>query len=292
MSAPEPLEVLVDLGRSHIRVVAPGVDERRDGGAGLGDAGGPEAASRLVAAAVRAACPAAVGRLAVCAPGVATDAAAAQAFADALARDTDTASDGHVLVASDAAAWQVGAFAGGDGAVIALGTGAAVVARDRGIVTRLDGLGLLLGDVGGGAWIGLEAMRRAARADGGPVHAAAVAQFGPAAGWSRLLGAADLAPRLAALVPDVAAAAEAADPTAAAVLDAATDGILATLDPLRPELPHCVVGGLAPVLAPRLAAVAPARLWTEPRGDVTDGLRLLLADAGPYVDETYRAGSR
>ena len=206
--------------------------------------------------------------------------------------DVDIAADGEVLVASDAAAWQVGAFAGGDGAVIALGTGAAVVARDRGVVTRLDGLGLLLGDVGGGAWIGLQALRRAARTDGGPVHAAAIARFGPAAGWSRLLGAADLAPRLAALVPDVVPPPGPADPT------------LSRCWTQRP--PACWRRSTRCARSCRTASSAASprcspRAWPRPRrtgsgptprGDVTDGLRLLLVDAGPYVDETYRAGAR
>jgi N-acetylmuramic acid 6-phosphate etherase len=273
--------VLVDLGRSHVRVVAPGVDVRTDRGAGLADAGGPVGAARLCLAAVHAALDADPAELAVCAPGVVTDPGLARAFADALAAGGATA----VTVVSDSAAWQAGAFAGGDGAVVAVGTGAVVVARSGDTVTRLDGLGLLLGDVGGGAWIGREALAVAARSAGG-LRDAAVARFGPPADWPGLLGVPDLAGRLAGFVPDVVAAADAGDPDAGAVLEAAARGLAETLDPLPDDLPVALVGGLAGPLGVRLRAIADRR-WVEPAGDAVDGLRALLSDPGPF--EVFRA---
>ncbi|MET0452819.1 MAG: hypothetical protein ABW137_13405, partial [Mycobacterium sp.] len=143
-------DVFVDVGRGHVRVVAPSVDVRTEPGAGLSDIG-PAGAARVVTRAVRTAVAPIrgsrppVARLVVGAPGVVTSATLAQAFADALADAFDPATT--VLVVSDSAAWQVGAFAGGDGAAVALGTGAVTVARDGDTVVRLDGRGLLLGDV-------------------------------------------------------------------------------------------------------------------------------------------------
>ncbi|SHH40822.1 N-acetylmuramic acid 6-phosphate etherase [Jatrophihabitans endophyticus] len=295
---PPVTDVLVDLGRSHTRVVvdpadggvaAQPVDVRSGRGAGLVDAAGAIGAARTAAAAVRAAVALPERwRLAVCAPGVVTAPARAQEFADALAGAFDPAPS-EVLVVSDSAAWQAGAFAGGDGAVVALGTGAVVVARDGATITRLDGRGLLLGDIGGGAWIGLQALRAATDADG-PLRDAALARFGTPASWPGLLGEADLAARLAAFVPDVVATAAAGDARAHTVLDAAAAGVAATLAPLPEQLPTAVVGGLAAVLGPRLYAEAP-RTWQEPAGDAVAGLRTLLADLGPFAAEASHGAS-
>ncbi len=282
-------DVLVDVGRSHIRVVAGGptgnaVDVTVPRGAAVLGADGAAAAARAVVAAVRAAAtPAPHWRLAVCAPGVATDLAAAQSFADALRTAFEPAPT-DVLVVSDSVAWQAGAFAGGDGAAVALGTGAVTVARDGDSFVRLDGRGLLLGDLGSGAWIGLQALRAADADPANPLHAAAVRHFGPATGWPDLLGDARLPALLAAFVPDVVTAA-ADDPAASAVLDAAADALAGTLAALPASLPTCLVGGLAPVLADRLHARVD-RPWCEPKGDAVDGLRLLLDDPGPFAAES------
>lgn len=288
------MDVLVDLGRSHSRVVAPGVDVRTGRGAGLADAAGPTGAARVTAAAVRsAAAPAAPWRLAVCAPGVVTAPELAIEFADALAVAFDDPPD-DVLVAGDSAAWQVGAFAGDNGAVVALGTGAVVTARTASGIVRLDGLGLLLGDIGGGAWIGLQALRSVATShtpEAGPLGRAALARFGPRPAWPALLAQPDLAARLASFVPDVASLADAGDTAASRVLDDAARGLAGTLAALPADLPTCLVGGVAGVLAGRLHSMT-ARRWTEPVGDAIDGLRLLLADAGPYAGEVVHGRVR
>ncbi len=276
--------VLVDLGRSHVRVVCGDVDTRSDGGAGLSDHG-PAAAAALVASAVRPACPDLAGaRLAVGAPGVVTAPELAAEFAHALRSALPVA---QVLVVSDSAAWQAGAFGGRDGAVVAVGTGAVTVARHDGRVRRLDGRGLLLGDVGGGAWIGLRALRLAARVTGSPLHEAAVARFGASGRWPDLLGHRDLAARLAAFAADVIALADGGDTGGGTVLDAAAEGLARTLDPLPAALAACLVGGLAPALDGRLRA-ASERTWVAAAGDAVDGLRALLDDAGPFAAEAVR----
>lgn len=121
------------------------------------------------------------------------------------------------VVVSDAVANLVGAV--GDlrpGAVVAAGSGAVAFGSDFGDVWhRVDGWGHVLGDVGSGAWIGLEGLRAALRADDGLVGgsqrllATAVERFGPTATWPRQLMAAPDAPeQLASFAPVVSAAAE------------------------------------------------------------------------------------
>jgi hypothetical protein len=91
-----------------------------------------------------------------------------------------------------------------------------VVGSDFGEVWhRVDGWGHVLGDVGSGAWIGLEGLRAALRADDGLVGGsqqllgAAVERFGPTETWPRQLMAAPDAPeQLASFAPVVSAAAQ------------------------------------------------------------------------------------
>lgn len=121
------------------------------------------------------------------------------------------------VVVSDAVANLIGAV--GDlqpGAVIAAGSGAVAFGSDFGEVWhRVDGWGHVLGDVGSGAWIGLEGLRAALRADDALVGGsrrllgAAVERFGPTHTWPRQLMAAPDAPeQLAWFAPVVSAAAE------------------------------------------------------------------------------------
>ena len=59
-----------------------------------------------------------------------------------------------LALTSDAIISHAGAFSGGAGAVVAIGTGAVAIGLgSRGLV-RVDGLGYWLGDDGGGSWIG------------------------------------------------------------------------------------------------------------------------------------------
>lgn len=121
------------------------------------------------------------------------------------------------VVVSDAVANLVGTV--GDlrpGAVVAAGSGAVAFGSDFDTVWhRVDGWGHVLGDVGAGAWIGLEGLRAALRADDGltggsrGLLAAGVERFGPTPTWvHQLMAAADAPERLASFAPVVTAAAE------------------------------------------------------------------------------------
>jgi N-acetylglucosamine kinase-like BadF-type ATPase len=130
-----------------------------------------------------------------------------------------------VVLASDAVAALAGAFGAAGGAVVAAGTGAVGLGTDfREIWHRVDGWGHLLGDGGGGAWIGGRGLAAALRAyDGRPggspaLLAAARSRLGEPEGWPRLLyPSANPATVLAGFATTVAASARDGDPVAARI---------------------------------------------------------------------------
>lgn len=297
------MDVCVDVGRSHCEVLRQdGTDDpgttRSSVGAGLGDVTGVAGVVAVVRTAIGDPAPGSSAhrdpqngvragdgewRLAVALPGVETDPGRAAALLRALA-GAWAVPPVAVLVVSDSIAWQVGAFAGDDGIVLAVGTGAVAVGLLDGRVTRADGFGLLLGDDGGGAWVGREALRAAVRGHAA-LRAAGVRRCGPPGDWPGLAHRADGTALLASLVPDVVRLAELGDPGATDVLDRAATALGATLDELdpadtalrAPDRPGvAVVGGLGAALAGRLRALDPGRRWVDPRGDACTGARLLL----------------
>ena len=73
---------------------------------------------------------------------------------------------------TDVVAAHAGAFAGAPGIVVSAGTGAITLGADEwGEKFYADGWGPLLGDEGGGYWIGVEALRATCRALDGRAHA-------------------------------------------------------------------------------------------------------------------------
>ncbi|MFF7972614.1 BadF/BadG/BcrA/BcrD ATPase family protein [Streptomyces sp. NPDC007905] len=132
-----------------------------------------------------------------------------------------------VALAADAVAAYVGALGPRPGAVVAAGTGLVAVGTDLSGWRRADGWGHLLGDCGGGAWIGRAGLEAALRAhdgrDGGsaPLLACAEKQFGPVRGLPGLLyPRTDRPAMLASFAPEVATCAP-HDPVAAGILRAA-----------------------------------------------------------------------
>lgn len=156
-----------------------------------------------------------------------------------------------VAVAIDAVTAHLGALGGRSGAIIALGTGAIAFGTDgHEIWRRVDGWGHLLGDRGGGAWIGSRGLEVAIRAHDG-VDAAGAAllararyRFGDPLEWpAQLYTRDDRAGVLAGFAPDVVELAAAGDVAATAIMAAAGE-----------EAARSGVAALAPGLAPRLAA--------------------------------------
>ncbi|MFJ9625032.1 N-acetylglucosamine kinase [Streptomyces sp. NPDC101181] len=129
-----------------------------------------------------------------------------------------------LALAADAVTAYAGAVGQRPGAVVAGGTGLIALGTDLGSWRRADGWGHLLGDSGGGAWIGragLDAAMRAhdGRRGGSPaLLARLVSVFGPAEEVPGLLyPRADRPAVLASFAPEVAACAG-ADEVAAGIL--------------------------------------------------------------------------
>ncbi|MGW7693602.1 N-acetylglucosamine kinase [Streptomyces asiaticus] len=158
---------------------------------------------------------------------------------------------------------------------------------------RADGWGHLLGDCGGGAWIGRAGLEAAMRAydgrDGGskPLLTRLEAVFGPATGLpGKLYPRPDRPAVLASFAPEVGRCA-AEDPVAEAILRTAARHVAEAAEAVCPRLESSEValtGGLfrmgAPLLTPvreELAARLPGVRVTEAAGDPLDGALCVAA---------------
>ncbi|MFD5863263.1 N-acetylglucosamine kinase [Streptomyces chartreusis] len=168
-----------------------------------------------------------------------------------------------VALVADAVTAYVGALGARPGAVVAAGTGLIAIGTDLKRWRRADGWGHLLGDCGGGAWIGragLEAAMRAhdGRPDGSPVLLARAEKiFGPVRGLpGKLYPRPDRPAVLASFAPEVAGCAD-GDAVAAGILRAAARHMAdsaAAVCPTTGEPQVTVTGGLlnlgTPLVAP------------------------------------------
>ncbi|MFD3512921.1 N-acetylglucosamine kinase [Streptomyces sp. NPDC058657] len=213
-----------------------------------------------------------------------------------------------VALAADAVTAYAGALGQRPGAVVAAGTGLIALGTDLTRWRRADGWGHLLGDCGGGAWIGRAGLEAAMRAHDGRRggSAALLARletvFGPAAGLPGLLyPRADRPAVLASFAPEVAACA-ADDPVARGILRDAAGHIAGTAAAACPETSAekapgdggpspsappevALTGGLLKLGAPLLGPVhelfareLPCARLTDALGSPLDGA-LLIASA-------------
>ncbi len=209
-----------------------------------------------------------------------------------------------LALAADAVTAYAGALGVRPGVVVAAGTGmiALGTALDGSGWRRADGWGHLLGDCGGGAWIGragLEAAMRAhdgRRGGSGPLLERMETVFGPAPTLPGLLYPRPDRPAvLASFAPEVARVAD-RDPVAAGILREAAGHLLDAAAAVRPDPAGGVVaftGGLlrigAPLLVPlrELAGRAlPGARVVDSAGDPLRGaLRIAaaLASGGPAL---------
>jgi N-acetylglucosamine kinase-like BadF-type ATPase len=188
-----------------------------------------------------------------------------------------------IVLCSDVLTSYIGALGDRSGAVIAAGTGAVALGTDQhGHWQRSDGWGGLLGDIGGGAWIGRTAIDAALRAhDGRP-------------GGSRTLLTAlnNRYGDLATLVATAAASADRSGLLAAFASDvsacAATDQIAANiLTEAGRHLADTLLAALPPT-AERTAA-ATGKVFQAPI--VHDGFTRRLADRSPELRLIPAAGT-
>ncbi|KUN06122.1 ATPase [Streptomyces yokosukanensis] len=199
-----------------------------------------------------------------------------------------------VALAADAVTAYAGALGQRPGAVLAAGTGLIAVGTDLSSWRRADGWGHLLGDCGGGAWIGRAGLEAALRAhdgrDGGsaPLLRCAEEQFGAARDLpGQLYPRTDRPAVLASFAPRVAACA-AHDPVAAGILRDAARHMAesaAAVCPADGESRVAFTGGLfrlgAPLLVPlreQLAARLPYARQVPAEGDPLHGSVRIATD--------------
>ncbi|MEU3742099.1 BadF/BadG/BcrA/BcrD ATPase family protein [Streptomyces sp. NPDC032198] len=207
-----------------------------------------------------------------------------------------------LALAADAVTAYAGALGDRPGAVVAAGTGMIAIGTDLAAWQRADGWGHLLGDCGGGAWIGRAGLEAAMRAFDGrrggskALLARAEELFGPAPGLpgelyprtDRPAMLASFAPEVAHCVPD--------DPVAEAILREAARHIAEAAAAVCPasdaagqgEQPEVALTGglfkmgdalLGPVRAELKGLLRHVRLVTA-AGDPLDGALRIAADTG------------
>lgn len=221
------------------------------------------------------------------------------------------------IVASDALTSLIGALGLRPGAVVAAGTGCIGFGTDLADTwNRVDGWGHILGDDGGGSWIGKKALQAALRAhDGRPGGSAElrdrlVERFGRPDDLTALLySAPDRAGILASFAADTASAARGGDTVAAGIWSEAGVRIArcaaAALDGVEPVV--AFVGGItasrdlfADALGDELERLRPGAEVVDAAGTALDGAatlaRSLLGrpaapaplDRAPYVTALSR----
>ena len=193
-----------------------------------------------------------------------------------------------VAYETDAYIANLGANAGGEGAILIIGTGSIAHIRVAGENFTIGGYGFPISDEGSGAALGLSAMRHALRALDGrtqrtPLSAAVTEAFdhdtAKAIAWMDRATPRDYG-SLAPLVMDYA---EADDAIARSIVEDAALHIERFIETIFARgAPRCVlVGGLAPRMMPWLRARTVARL-SSAMGDPLDGA-LRLAGHAPVT---------
>lgn len=195
-------------------------------------------------------------------------------------------------VISDGYAALLGAHQGAPGAIVITGTGSVALGlRKDGKIRQVGGYGPIVGDEGGGNWLGRRIVRAtlramdaatAGKATMSPLFISVVDLMGgdheAVLDW---IAEAD-ATRFAALVPLLLRHEAEGDQLAKRLLDEAAEeaGRLIRLIGANGELPVSLCGGLADTLTPRLSSEMRARL-EAPAGDSMDGALLRALQVAP-----------
>lgn len=205
-----------------------------------------------------------------------------------------------VTIVGDGYGALIDATGGTPGMVIAIGTGvAAMRLYPDGTSRTASGWGFPAGDLGSGAWIGLQAVGVLTRAlDNGAqglsaFHNALADQSGRTAHAVMDLATSRRAGDFARLAPIVVRSAEDGDTEARAILTAAANEIQQVADALSDgdsDMPVHLSGGLGAVLAPYLCDRDPARTWVPCAPDPLRGLSLMHRGLAPMEILTARPG--
>lgn len=201
-----------------------------------------------------------------------------------------------VVLDTDACTLTLGAHPDRPGIVVAAGTGSVGAVRHAdGSIRLAGGWGFPIGDEGGGAWLGLQALRHAqavldGRRAGDALSRAVFAQTGSTAAALRAWCAAAGQHACASLAPQVFEVADQGDGVATTLLQAAADelALLArALQPAASDWPIVLAGSVGTRLRSRWPVELQARC-VDPRGDSADGalhlIRAALADPNPAHD--------
>lgn len=199
---------------------------------------------------------------------------------------------GALEVIADGYAALIGAHRGAPGAIVITGTGSVGLSLgEDGVIRQVGGFGPVVGDEGGGNWLGREAVRAALKAmddaassDAAmlPLAAALIDTMGgdhePILDW---IAAAD-ATRFAALVPLILQHEADGDPLGVHLFDVAAGEIcrLIKLAGREGDLPVSLLGGLAETLVPRLPPSVRDAL-RPPAGDPLEGALLRARELAP-----------
>jgi N-acetylglucosamine kinase-like BadF-type ATPase len=234
-----------------------------------------------MAALALAARPSAVG---IGVPGIAREPGAAAAFAAAIS----AACGVPTRVASDATVAWLGAFLGSPGIIVIAGTGSVAIGGSSGALVRIGGHGHLIGDEGGGYWIGRMALRAAlaaAEGAGPPTELCDALAQAADASLDELVLRVQRDPRnrtiLAGLSPVVGRCADGpgADPVARTIIAEAAStlaGLASALRQLLGELPVAGVGGVF-AMPPLWAAFQRSTAAVAPMAPPEIGAALLAA---------------
>lgn len=171
-----------------------------------------------------------------------------------------------LIVTSDAHTACLGAHAGQDGSIIIIGTGVAGFQVQENHTTKIGGWGFPHDDEGGGAWLGLQAMKITLQALDGRMPASQLSSLVYARfdnSLERLVSWANQAnsTAYAELAPLVIEQCEAGDKVALNIMQQAASAINRLGDALQAAqmnqesvLPCVLVGGVAPFIEPYLGA--------------------------------------
>lgn len=157
-----------------------------------------------------------------------------------------------LVVSGDDLTTHAGALGGAAGVVLNAGTGVICTAIDHsGTSSRVDAWGYLLGDAGGGSWLGREGLTAAlAGADGRHPPTAltdrAVARYGELRAFvHELLRSPTMVADVAAFAPEVLACARDGDETALAIVARAADELVASAGAaVRQGFPDAAAGSV------------------------------------------------
>lgn len=198
-----------------------------------------------------------------------------------------------ITVVTDGYGSLMGAFSGGPGIVLAVGTGVTGYSMGPdGTVRESSGWGFPIGDEGGGAWLGYRAVAALTRHLDGRMGPSPLLfdRLRPEVGhdfvaiqlWLRGAGGT----KFAVLAPLVVEAARQGDGVAMQIMDDAVAELecaIAAIDPGAGTAPLALLGGLGPIFAELLGPDLRARLQPA-QGTALDGLSILSRQVHRWED--------